>query len=437
MKRHRWNNCRSRITVSLMTTALLLLLLPGCAEQNSGAEPISKSPRVIRLEYWTPFSGGDNQFMTEMVERFNEEHPEIQVVQKNSRLDDYYSRLKTAVLSGNAPDVAIVHSTIMPQFVQNGYVEELTTEARDIGIDWKRFNPNILRSVLYEDEYYGVPLDTHALVMYYNKDWLSKAGVLDEAGRPVIEKGPDGFKSFLEQIRRTVPPDIAPLAQPSTRIDSVWLWWSLYNQIMDGGQFYSEDGTQAVFNNSASLTALTFVNDLYKDKLIPSDINDAFQLFYDGKAAVLITGMWGTGAFEKATGLHFGVVPMPTLYDHPAVWGDSHNLSIPTKQGMTEEKREAVLTFADWIVGHGDMWAEAGHVPSMTELTRSEVFNRLEYRSDYAATANYVAYWPRNAKQWSINERIINEFERMIYGYQTPEEALGAAVHKINADLLK
>src|SRR5690606_11754883 len=112
-------------------------------------------------------------------------------------------------------------------------VEKLTAEAKNIGIDWKRFNPNILRSVLYEEDYYGVPLDTHALVMYYNKDWLSKAGVLDEAGRPVIPTGAEGFKSFLEQIRRTVPPDIAPLAQPSTRIDSVWLWWSLYNQMMD------------------------------------------------------------------------------------------------------------------------------------------------------------------------------------------------------------
>src|SRR5690606_14288948 len=160
-----------------------------------------------------------------------------------------------------------------------------------------------------EEEYYGIPLDTHALVMYYNKDWLSKAGVLDEVGRPVIPKGADGFKSFLEQIRRTVPPDIAPLAQPSTRIDSVWLWWSLYNQMMDAGQFYSEDGMEATFNNTASLEALSFVNSLYKDKLIPPNINDAFQLFYDGKAAVLITGMWGTGAFEKATGLHFGVVP--------------------------------------------------------------------------------------------------------------------------------
>lgn len=179
------------------------------------------------------------------------------------------------------------------------------------------------------------------------------------------------------------------------------------------------------------------MNSLYQDKLIPPNINDAFQLFYDGKAAVLITGMWGTGAFEKAAGLHFGVVPMPTLYDRPAVWGDSHNLSIPKKRGMTEEKREAILTFANWIVSHGDMWAKAGHVPSMTELTGSEVFNQLEYRSDYAATANYVAYWPRNAKQWSINERIINEFERMIYGYQTPEEALDAAVKKINADLRK
>ena len=84
---------------------------------------------------------------------------------------------------------------------------------------------------------------------------------------------------------------------------------------------------------------------------------------------------------------------------------------------------------------HGDMWAKAGHVPSIPQLTSSEVFKSLEYRSDYAASANYVAYWPRNAKQWTINEKIINEFERMIYGYQSPQEALNAAVQKINSEL--
>lgn len=420
---------------------LLIVVMTSCssADEMANADQTDQELRTssVRLEYWTPFSGGDNQFMTEMVNRFNVENPDIEVVQVNSRLDDYYSRLRTAIMSGSAPDLAILHQTSLPQFVQNGYIEQLAEPAKQIGLDWTSFNKNILDSIVYDGKPYAVPLDTHALVMYYNKTYLREADLLDEADKPLIGSGPDGFEQFLQKLKSSIPSDVAPMAQPSTRIDSVWFWWSLYNQIKGGGTFYNENASEAVFNNPQALQALSYVDGLYKKKLIPPDINDSFKLFYDGKAAVLITGMWGTGAFEKAQALDFGVIPMPVLFDHAAVWGDSHTLAIPTKHGMTDEKKRAALTFAKWCVEHGAMWAEAGHVPSVKKVIASEPFNRLKYRSAYAATANYVAYWPRHVRQWSIVEILIQEFDKMNYSQQTPEQTLEAAVKRVNIELKK
>ncbi|NIK77172.1 multiple sugar transport system substrate-binding protein [Paenibacillus castaneae] len=432
---------RSMLVVIIALMGLLSALMTSCS--SSGEQPgknkanAQEQQSAIRLEYWTPFSGGDNQFMTQMVEKFNKEHPHIMVVQVNSRLDDYYSRLRTAILSGNAPDLAILHQTSLPQFVQNGYIEKLDEPARQIGLDWSAFRANIVNSTVYDDIHYAVPLDTHALVMYYNKTYLRKAGLLDSTDKPRIGPGADGFEAFLQGIKDSVPADVAPMAQPSTRIDSVWLWWSLYNQLSGGGAFYNEDASKATFNNPQALKALNFISSLYKKKLIPPDINDAFKLFYDGKAAVLITGVWGMGAFEKAAKLDFGVISMPVLYDHPAVWGDSHTLAIPTKHSMTEEKKQAALTFMKWTAQHGAMWAEAGHVPSMTEVIESEPFKSLKNRSDYAASANYVAYWPRHVKQWSMVEILIQEFEKINYGEQTAEQALEIAVKRVNNELNK
>lgn len=413
-----------------------LLVLGGCAADSAG-EPQAAVDQPVTLEYWTPFSGGDNVFMTQLVERFNREHENIRIDQINSRLDDYYSRLRTAILAGNAPDLAIIHSTSLPQFVQNGYIEELDEPAAESGMDWGMFNSNIVESTLYGGRHYAVPLDTHALVFYYNKKYLREAGLLDQDDKPLIGTGEEGFIRFLEQIKHAIPPDIAPLALPSTRIDSLWLWWSLYNQMDGGGTFYNPQGTKTVFNNSQSLKALEFVDSLYKKELIPPNINDAFKMFYDGQAAVLITGVWGTGAFEKAENLELGVVPVPVIYDHPAVWGDSHTLAIPAKAGMTREKRDAALVFAKWAVDNGVMWAEAGHVPSSKKVVESKDFNDLKFRSDYAATANYVVYWPRNVKQWSINEKLIAQLEKMIYKQQAPRQALQKAADEINLQLQK
>ncbi len=424
------------MSLLLLVMILIVPVLGGCSADSS-EEPQPAASQPVMLEYWTPFSGGDNLFMTELVEKFNREHDDIHIDQINSRLDDYYSRLRTAILAGNAPDLAIIHATNLPQFVQNGYIEALDEPAKASGIDFGTFNSNIVESTLYGGEHYAIPLDTHALVFYYNKKYLREAGLLDAEDKPVIGAGEEGFISFLENIKKAVPPGVAPLALPSTRIDSLWLWWSLYNQMDGGGGFYNAQGTQTVFNNSKAQQALTFVDSLYKQQLIPPNINDAFKMFYDGEAAVLITGVWGTGAFEKDKNLELGVVPVPVIYDHPAVWGDSHTLAIPAKAGMTQEKRDAALVFAKWAVDHGVMWAEAGHVPSSKKVVESKAYTDLKFRSDYAATANYVVYWPRNVKQWSINEKLIAELEKMIYKQQTPEQALQHAAAAIDAQLKK
>ncbi|TYP79773.1 ABC transporter substrate-binding protein [Paenibacillus methanolicus] len=424
--------------LSLITSMTASLLLTGCSQNGAQAEDAgaAASP-AIQLEYWTPFSGGDNVFMTELVDQFNEEHEGIQVVQMNSRLDDYYSRLRTAILSGNAPDVAVIHATSLPQFVQNGYIEELSAPAKEAGLDFGVFNPSVLKATQFQGRVFAVPLDTHVLVMYYNKTFLAQAGVLNEEGKPVIAPGEAGFTAFLERIRQAVPADVAPLAQPSTRIDSVWLWWSLYNQIEGGGTFYNAAGTQAAIDNSAALKALNYIHGLYQSGLIPPDIPDAFKLFHEGKSAVLITGVWATGALEKTGGLNFGVVPLPTLYDKPAAWADSHTLTIPTRHELQPEKRQAAMTFMKWIAEHGAKWSEAGHVPSVSSIVQTEAFRALNYRSDYAAAANSVSFWPKHTKQWSFIEMIIRQFERMHYGEQTPQQTLRAASAQINLELAK
>ncbi|MBB3111845.1 multiple sugar transport system substrate-binding protein [Paenibacillus phyllosphaerae] len=431
------SNAKSALTgvMALLTAGLVLA---GCGNSASSAESTEAvSTDAVQLEYWTPFSGGDNLFMTEMVDQFNQEHKEIQVVQMNSRLDDYYSRLRTAILSGNAPDVAIIHASSLPRFVQNGYIEDLYEPAQEAGLDFGIFNQTIMKASQFQGRPYAVPLDTHTLVLYYNKTYLSQAGLLDPQGKPILEQGETGFTSFLQQLKRTVPADVAPLAQPSTRIDSVWLWWSLYNQIEGGGAFYDASGTKAVMDNPAALKALTYINGLYASGLIPANITDAFKMFHDGKAAALITGVWATGALEQAEQLDFGVVPLPTLYDKPAAWADSHTLTIPAQHEMTPEKRQAAMIFMKWLAEHGAMWAEAGHVPSVSAVLNAEAFKALNYRSDYAAAANSVVFWPKATKQFSMVEVLIRQFERMIYREQTPEQTLHAAVQEIDAELTK
>ncbi len=394
----------------------------GTGGEGGGDAPAGKTT----ISFWTPFSGGDGEFMTQMIEKFNAENQEIHVEQLANPAGDYYTKLQTSLASDQAPDLMVLHSSRMPQFVPAGFVTPLDDLAAESQLDWGEFNPTILESTIYEDKHYSIPLDTHAIVMYYNKDHLEKAGVLGEDGKPVFDQTPEGFTEFLTKIKAAVPADVAPLAQPDVRTDSYWMFWGFYNQLTEGGKFYDESG-KAALNNPQALEALEYVNSLYTSKLIPPKINDAVKLFQDKRAAVLTTGVWSTGAFESVDGLNFGAVPMPQIYDQPATWGDSHTLALPKHGTEDPVKQKAALTFAKWLADNGELWAKAGHIPSVTRVLESQAFKDMPYRSDYAASADFVKYWPRNEKQGQINDNVIKEFEKMMAGKQDPKTTLEKA----------
>ncbi|WP_458119557.1 ABC transporter substrate-binding protein [Paenibacillus sp. Z6-24] len=415
---------RNKFISTGMLLLAIMLVLSACAggSQPSQSAEGGETAGKTKITFWTPFSGGDGEFMTAMIDRFNQENKEIQVEQLSNRSEDYYTKLQTSLASDQAPDLAVMHSSRMPQFVPSGYVTPLDDLASSAGVNWDEFNPTILESTIYDNQHYSIPLDTHAIVMYYNKKYLEQAGVLKD-GKPVFEQSPEGFTEFLTKIKNAVPADVAPLAQPSVRIDAYWMFWGFYNQLTGGGKFYDANG-KAELNNPQALEALEYVNSLYTSNLIPPNVNDAVKLFQDQKAAIVITGVWSTGAFENIKGLDFGVVPMPQIYDQPATWGDSHTLALPKHSKEDPAKQQAALTFANWLAQHGDMWAKAGHIPSVTKVLDSQEFKDLPYRSDYAKSADFVKYWPRNEKQGQVNDNVIKEFEKMMAGKQDPATTL-------------
>jgi len=417
----------------LAATLALSLSLAACSSPASqSGNGTQQAGQPVKITYWTPFSGGDGEFMAEMVRKFNEESKDVKVEQLNLKFDDYYTKLATAMAADQAPDVAVLHSTRLPQFTAAGFLNPVDDQAATTGVNWDDFNQTILESTAFDGKHFAIPLDTHLLVMYYNKKHLQQAGVLGNDGKPVIEPGPEGFVKFLQTIKDKVDPGIAPLAQPNVRIDSYWMWWSFYSQMKDGGKLYTEDGKASAINNPAALKALHYVNDLYKNQLIPPNINDAFKMFGEGKAAILVTGVWGVGAFESKPELDFGVAPVPQLYDQPGTWGDSHTLGFPKHNKQDPAKLQAAIKFANWIAQNSLTWAKAGHIPAVKKVQESTEYKNMKHRPDYVQSADFVKYFSRNPKQWPINDLSVKEFEAMMAGNQTPEQTLKNIEDKVN-----
>lgn len=378
----------------------------------------------IQISFWTPFSGGDISFMNELVQRYNQENTDhIVVTMKNNKSDDYYTKLSTAIVTEEAPDVAIIHASMFAQYIPADFIQNINTVASQAGVNWQDFNPSILARTMMQTNHYAIPLDTHFSVLYYNKKWLAKAGLYRD-GQVQIQPGEKGFVDFLQTLQKHIPQDVAPLAVPNVRIDSLWLWWSLYAQIEGGGQLYTADGQRAAVDMPAAKRSLELVTSLYEQQLIPPNINDASNEFAQGKAAMLFLGVWSIGSFEKVPDLDFGVMPFPQIYDHAGSWGDAHTLAFPTHHEQDPEKVLAAVKFAHWLAKHGAVWGEAGHVPAVQSEALSQAYLSLPLRKEYVDEANHVEYFPSNPKQIMISDALINELEKIWYGKQSVDQML-------------
>lgn len=419
----------------LLVTMMVSIVLAGCSsnnsnsgnsQQNNGSASNSNAAKeTVELKYWVPFSGSDGEYMEAMVKAFNESQNEVKVEFMNNNWDNYYPKLLSSLMTKSAPDVAVAHVSELPNLINTEQLELLDGLATEAGLDWSTYGANQVNSVSYESDHIAVPLDTHAVVMYYNKKYLGDAGLLNEDGTIKIEQSAEGFTNMLVQLKETLPADVSPLIIGSNNIFTYWIWYALVYQL--GGQIFT-DGVPTI-DTPEGKQAMELIKSWIDQGLALPDIGDnSYDIFKSSGAAITFTGVWATGNFETEESLEFGAASFPTLFSQDAAWGDSHTLIVPKQDN--KEKQIAAVKFADWLAENGHMWAKAGHVPVKPAVLESQQYLDLPYRSQYASVMDIVAYAPSSPQLGAVKDAILESLVEVNYGLKSVEEALSAAQSK-------
>src|SRR5690348_16590383 len=97
----------------------------------------------------------------------------------------FYSKVQTSAAVGEAPDVMTYHASRIPLAVSQGILDEITADDwSKMGLSQNDFAAATWEAVSVDGKQYAVPLDTHPIVLYYNRDLLKKAGMLGDDGKP-------------------------------------------------------------------------------------------------------------------------------------------------------------------------------------------------------------------------------------------------------------
>jgi multiple sugar transport system substrate-binding protein len=439
---HPLRSARLRRPRVLIATAAALavstLTLAGCAGQGSGGSDDATSDGKIVLDFWNGFTGPDGPALQEVVDDFNESQDEIEVKTNIMPWDTLYQKVLTSVAGNDGPDIIAMSASRIPQFADEGMFMPVDDYYEDEANDAAALTPAAVEASMYDGENYGVPVNYATMMMYYNKDLFTAAG-LDPEAPPTTW---DEFAAMVPQLSTDDngdgKPDVYAIALADHETVPIFpsLLWGT------GGGIVSEDGTTSMLGDPESIEALEFwVNLVTEQKAAPVGLSgaDADKLFQTEKAAIEIVGPWMTTGFDEA-GINYGLAKPFAGPADDAVLADVVSMGIPSN-ASDEVKDAAYKFFAYWNSPEGQItWANGSGFPP----TRADVADQIT-ESPYPAIfgAPDVAdsarvLMPGVAAGGPILETVFTPaLQRALNGEGTVEEIFTQASEEAQAELDK
>ena len=172
----RKNSAAAMIAVASVAS----LALAGCSKEASttdaAASGAASAGEAVSIEYIHRLPDGEGMTkISELAEKWNAEHPNIQV--KATKFDgkgpELIKKLETDVKAGNAACLAQVGYGEVPELFVKGLLEDVTAEADK----YKDNYSGAYTNMSVGGKVVGLPQDTGPLVYYYNKAEFDKLGI--------------------------------------------------------------------------------------------------------------------------------------------------------------------------------------------------------------------------------------------------------------------
>ena len=244
---------------------------------------------------------------------------------------------------------------------------------------------------------YGVPLDIHSIILYYNKDLLKKAGLLGDDGKP---KGLDGVANWDAALAKLTDQGCRGAFRAGRqRVRLAHLLHALEpagRRVPQGRQIPRRRQSEK------ATTAMAEMKKWVKNGWTPAktEYPASIALFTAGKAAMHINGVWEVPTMvdlaKKGQLFDWGAIQIPVLYDHPATWADSHSFAIPDRKGnpVDPAKRKLVLDTDPLVqralAGMGGRRPR----PRLLPVQESAEYKALKPNSDYSSLAKTAVFDP-------------------------------------------
>ena len=327
-----------------IAVAALALTLAACGsdggdtDSNTDTDSSSSGDLKADLTWWdTSDATNEAPAYDKLIEKFNEEYPDVTIKHETVPFDQTQNKFKTAAESGSgAPDILRAEVAWVPEFASLGYLYALDgTAALE-----NNFLETPLSSNVYEDKTYGVPQVTDTLGLMYNKELFEKAGL-----------DPEAPPTTWDEVR-----DAAKALKSKAKVDGIYInsggYFLLPFLYGEGGDLVNTDDQTITVNSPEAVTGMETAQSLVKDgTAVKPTANDPYgtmmTLFKEQKVGMIINGPWEVAGISDDPNFggieNLGVAPVPAGSAGQGAPVGGHNYVVYS--GMDDNKAEAAAAF--------------------------------------------------------------------------------------------
>ena len=402
--------------------ATAAVLLSACS--TSATEGSSASPGSTTVSYSNFISnGGNEENLDAIIAAFEKENPDITIDVTTLPYADYFTALQTDLAGGTEADVFDIEYANFTSYASNGVIAPLDD------VDTTALNTSLAEAYQFEGTQYALPSSFSNVVLYFNKDLFDAAGV---------EYPTAGWTWADEMVAAQAITDADAGVFGNYQPISYNEYYKAVAQA--GGEFLSEDGTEALFNSPEGIAAAEWLVGKSGTTMPTAEQGAGTPdfdsgLFLEGKLAMWHTGIWMFGA----------------LADAPFAW------DIAVEPGDTQ-KASALFSNALAVSVNSDdtkaaqLWAEFLSTSSAAAEVRLDAGWELPPISDDTVLATYlekgapdnrqavfdsleaVALAPSIGDGQAEMQDIVTEaLTEAAAGRMSVEEALASAEEQVNA----
>lgn len=410
---------------------------------------ISANPSfsATQITWWHAMTGANSEVVEKITKDFNASQSEYEVVPVfKGTYPEALNAGIAAFRAKQAPDILQVFDVgTGVMMAAEGAVKPVAEVLEGAGMtfDKSQYLPGIVAYYSRPDgTMLSFPYNSSSPILYYNKDIFKKAG-LDE------NVPPKTWNEVWDMARKIKESGAAPCGYTST-----WLTWihlenfAAWNDVSYGTHENGLGGTdvELKINEPIFVNHFQAIADLAKDGTFKygGRTSEAKQLFLAGECGIFTESSGGLGDIVKS-GMNYGIGQLP--YDTDAK-GPQNTIpggaSLWVFAGKSDEQYKGIAAFFAYLSKtevQQYLHETSGYLPvtlAAYEATKSSGF----YEKNPGRETPILQMMGKAPTENSKGVRLVNlpqvrdiqneEFEKMLAGQQTAQQALDNAVERAN-----